>query len=163
MSKTLVKFADYTIPSLAKFNYIGRQIYQCTEYKLLLNISKNKPIVIDNRRRRHTPHSELIKSSTGWLCCYTKYHWYPSTKHCDIGEMRLKDNTHASQSVHQAAIWRVIQIILRRTTRLQTSFFPQAVRLLNSSSTLPQKMGFACFLFLCSIRDYNCIFRNPVL
>ena len=57
MSKTLVKFADYTIPSLAKFNYIGRKVYQCTEYKLLLNISKNKPIVYcrQQEEKAYTP------------------------------------------------------------------------------------------------------------
>ncbi len=73
----------------------------------------------------------------------------------DISEMRrwhrarriLKDNTHPSHSsfiLLPSGKW--YRSICCRTTRLQSSFFPQAVRVLSSSSTLLINSFLFCFV-----------------
>ena len=89
---------------------------------------------------RSYPDRKHLKPSTERL----EYHWYFSREHYWY-------NTHPGHNLSTLQpCGEQYRRIRCRTTRLQSSFFPQAVRLLNAASTLQLRQ-----FVLCGIKEQN--------
>ncbi len=144
-STSIVKFSDDTVVlGLISNNYettyldeVERLTSWCQDNCLSLNVSKTKELIVDFRKRQQRPYTPLMISGTPvervssfkylgvnisedltWTACYTAenhsgnrlFILLPSGKH----------------------LWSM----MAKTERLRRSFFPQAIRLLNSNSNL---------------------------